>query len=250
MQVITNDIHDNELNQLNTFYNPKDIVLFDIETTGFAAETTSLYLIGCGHYTDGRWQITQWFNDDGNSEKEIIESFLRFIKGYKYLLNYNGDGFDIPYIDKKRSMLDIPIPFDELESLDLYKQIRGFKDILHLDNLKQKTIEKFIGINRLDKYSGGDLIKVYLDYLNTDNETKKKLLLQHNYEDLEGLIYCFSLMSYVKLKAGCVRVSKMAVAGRKLYFSLELDYSLPKRITTTIGNIIITGYKKEAAINV
>lgn len=250
MQVIINDTHEQALNNLNLFFEPKDICLFDIETTGFTAETTTLYLIGCGYFDDGKWKIIQWFNDDGNSEKLIIEEFLRFLKGYKYLLNYNGDGFDIPYIQKKINNYNIPIPFDEQESIDLYKQIRGFKEILHLDNLKQKTIEKFLGINRLDKYSGGDLIKVYQDYLVKNNDTAKTLLLQHNYEDIEGLMCCYSMMSYVKFKAGCVKVKKMSVIGTKLIFSIELDYPLMKRITTGTNGIVITGMGTEGTINV
>lgn len=250
MQVIINETHEQSLNNLNLFFEPKDICLFDIETTGFTAETTALYLIGCGYFEEGKWKIIQWFNDDGNSEKLIIEEFLRFLKGYKYLLNYNGDGFDIPYIQKKINSHNITIPFDEQESIDLYKQIRGFKDILHLDNLKQKTIEKFLGINRLDKYSGGDLIKVYQDFLVKNNETAKTLLLQHNYEDIEGLMCCYSMLSYVKFKAGCVKVNKMSVVGTKLIFLISLDYPLMKRITTGTNGIVITGMGTEGTINV
>ncbi len=249
MKVTTNKARHHEYNTIELFYKPEDVVLFDIETTGFTAETSMLYLIGCGYYKNGKWEIIQWFNDDGQSEKLIIEEFLRFIKGYKYLFNYNGDGFDIPFINKKRELLGIPIPFDEAESIDLYKNIRGFKDILHLDNLKQKTIEGFLGINRLDKYTGGDLIKIFQDYLKAPNEIGYKLLMQHNYEDLEGLMYCFSLLAYVKFKAGCVKVTKMSVMNKRLFFSLSLDYPLPKRIMTNINGIIISGKGSEATIN-
>lgn len=250
MQTIINETHEHELNKLELYYNPKDIVLFDIETTGFVAEASCLYLIGCGYYKDDKWQVIQWFNDDGTSEKEIIIEFLRFIKGYKYLLNYNGDGFDIPYIYKKKTQYNIPIPFDEIESIDLYKHIRGFRDILKLDNLKQKTIEGFLGINRLDKYSGGDLIKVYHNYLKNKNDNVKTLLLQHNYEDIEGLMCSFSMLSYVKFKAGCVKVLKMSVVSKKLIFSIKLDAPLPKRITVGNSGIIITAFQYEGTINV
>lgn len=250
MQIITNDAREHKYMQLSSYFNPDDVVLFDIETTGFAAEATSLYLIGCCYYHHGKWIITQWFNDDGNSEEEIIHCFMNFIKNYKFLIHYNGDGFDIPYITKKLDMYKLDYTFNSIESIDIYKQIKSFKDVLHLDNFKQKTIEKFLGINRLDKYSGGDLIKVYNDYLKENTDSGRQLLLQHNYEDLEGLVYCSSLLAYTKLKAGCFVVKKMSVRDNRLLFSLTLDYSLPKRITLGVNGIIITAYQKEATINV
>ncbi|MBE5945017.1 MAG: exonuclease [Lachnospiraceae bacterium] len=250
MQKVTNKARQHKYMLLHNFYNPEDIVAFDIETTGFAAETTNLYLIGCAYYENNEWVITQWFNNDGISEREIIIDFFQFISRFKYIFNYNGDGFDIPYLCKKVSFLSLEYSFEKIESIDLYKLIRGFKDTLHLDNLKQKSIEKFLGINRLDKYSGGDLIKVYQDYVKTPNEIGKQLLLQHNYEDLEGLIYCSSLLAYVKFKAGCFAVKKMSVRDNRLLFSLILEYPLPKRITIGLNDIIITGHQLEATINV
>lgn len=250
MQILTNDSHEQKLNIIDKFYAPSEVVLFDIETTGFAAETSTLYMIGVGYFDDNKWQIKQWFNDDNMSEQQIIEDFLEFIKEYKFLFNYNGDGFDIPYIQKKISLLGIDNSLDNIESVDLYKKIKGLKDVLHLENLKQKSIERFLSINRLDKYSGGDLIKVYQDYVKKPNEAGMQLLIQHNYEDLEGLMCCFSLMSYIKFKAGCLSVTKMSVANNRIYFSLNLEYPLPKRIAIGSKDIIVTGYGNEATINI
>ncbi len=250
MQIITNDARENKYMLLNQFYNPEDIIVFDIETTGFTAETTTLYLIGCCHYNKGSWKITQWFNDDGSSESEIISAFMDFTKKYKYLLHYNGDGFDIPYLEKKINKLKLDYSFSHIESIDLYKKIKGFKDILHLDNLKQKSVEKFLGINRLDKYTGGDLIKVYTDYLSKRDERNKQLVLQHNYEDLEGLLYSTCLLSYERFKAGCFVIKKMSVRDNRLLFSIVMDYPIPKRITLGIKDILITGFQYEATINI
>lgn len=249
MNTITNKVHDNCLLRLEDYYRPEDIVVFDIETTGFAAETTLLCMIGCSFYQDGNWMITQWFNNDGISEREILLSFMEFIKSYKYIMHYNGDGFDIPYIQKKLAHYMLDYTFDNLESVDLYKHVRQFKNILHLDNLKQKSLERFLGINRLDKYTGGDLIKVYEEYLIKHTDNGKQLLFQHNYEDLEGLMYCCCLLAYKKLKEGAFHVQKMSVKRNRLFFSLSLDYSLPKRITLGINDILITGYETEATIN-
>lgn len=249
LKVITNDARESKHLNLDLYYNPNDICLFDIETTGFAAEATTLYLIGCCYYENGKWRIKQWFNDDGLSEQVIISNFMEFISKYKYLMHYNGDGFDIPYISKKLSKLKLPYSFDSIESHDLYKKIKAFKNSIHIDNLKQKTLEKYLGINRLDKYSGGDLIKVYNDYLSKKTSNGETLLLQHNYEDLEGLLYCGCMLALTKLQTGSFTVTKMSVRDSRLLFSLSLDYPLPKRITLGINDILITGNHKEMTIN-
>lgn len=250
MLTIKNKTHDLKLNNIHLYYEPTDILIFDIETTGFIVDKTKLYMIGCAYYEAGKWQIVQWFNNDGNSEQEIIERFFGLLRDYKYVLNYNGDGFDIPYLTNKATALGIASPFFDLESIDLYKQIKSLKRCLYLDNLKQKTIEGFLSINRLDKYSGADLIKVYRDYLKTGHENLKTLLIQHNYEDIEGLICCFSMLSYLKLKAGCLHVSKMSVIENKFILTIKLDYPLPRRITVGAGDIAVTAFQNEGSITI
>ena len=40
---------------------PLERILFlDIETTGFTAKSSYLYLIGCAYYQSGRWHTIQW----------------------------------------------------------------------------------------------------------------------------------------------------------------------------------------------
>lgn len=232
------------------FYNPEKIVLFDIETTGFAAEATMLYLIGCCYYDNGSYYIRQWFNDDGESEQQILHEFYEFTYDYDYIMSYNGNGFDIPYIDKKCKKYKLANPFQGIESIDLYKIIKPYRNVFHIDNLKQKSIELYLGINRLDKYSGGDLIKIYNEYQKTHDEIKKKLLLQHNYDDIEGLLYCSCLLSISKLKQGCIKVKNMNIVKNKLVFSLDLDYPIPKRIAISSYNIVLSCNNKEATISV
>ena len=250
MQIITNEARDNKLIRVTDYFNPDEFVVFDIETTGFAANQTVIYLIGCGYYEDGKLLITQWFNDDGESELEIISTFMEFISHYKYLINYNGNGFDIPYLNKKFEENRLDYSFDDIESVDLYKIIRPFKNLLHLDDLKQKSLERLLGINRIDKYSGGDLIKIYHEFLDSDDERKRQLLLQHNFEDIEGLIYNCCLISYQKLFDKEFTLAAMHVKNNKLQFNLALNYFIPKRISTGKGDITLTGYQNEATLSV
>ena len=62
--------------------------------------------------------------------------------------------------------------------------ISGFRFLFALPDLKQKTVEQFIGLNRQDMYNGGELIKVYQEYQKNPDEKLISLLKQHNYEDV------------------------------------------------------------------
>ena len=131
-----------------------NILFFDIETTGFAAKNTSCYLIGCVYHKENNWHYIQWFADSVSDEILVIFNFFEFAQQYKYLAHFNGDGFDIPYIADKCKMLRLPYTFDNFISIDLLKASKSIKELLKLENHKQKTIETFLGIYRADKYSG------------------------------------------------------------------------------------------------
>ncbi len=146
-------------------YTWEDIIFFDIETTGFSAKNSYLYLIGCLYYKDNTWEMTQWLADDMYSESLIIKAFFQTIKSYKRLIHFNGTGFDIPFILQKCKQHSIDNMLDSIESYDLYKKIIPFKKVLPLPNYKLKTIENFAGIKRKDTYTGEDLIQIYANYL-------------------------------------------------------------------------------------
>ena len=76
----------------------KDLLFFDIETTGFSGETSQLYLIGCTYFDGFGWKLIQWFADTRQAEKELLDAFFEFLKRFKILIHFNGDRFDIPFI--------------------------------------------------------------------------------------------------------------------------------------------------------
>ena len=82
-------------------YPKEDLLFFDIETTGFSAKTSALYLIGVLFYTNDHWNTLQWFADDYQSEEALLKAFFSFIKSFQCLIHFNGTGFDIPFIEKK-----------------------------------------------------------------------------------------------------------------------------------------------------
>lgn len=173
-----------------------ELLFFDIETTGFSGDYSKLYLIGSTYYSQDSWHLIQWFADTADAEQEVLVSFFEFLSGYTTLIHFNGDGFDIPYLLKRCRAHGLPYDFSRVKSIDIYKRIKPYRRLLQLENLKQKSIERFLGIFRQDPYSGGELIQVYSDYLITHEPWLYDMLMLHNAEDLQGMPQILPILNY------------------------------------------------------
>ena len=110
---------------------PLERILFlDIETTGFTAKTSYLYLIGCAYYQAGKWHTIQWLAEDYSQEATVLHAFFEFAKLYKYLIHFNGNHFDLPFIEQKCKQLSLPYTFEGFAGIDLYKRINPYKFFL------------------------------------------------------------------------------------------------------------------------
>ncbi len=196
---------------LETIAPLEEILFMDIETTGFAAKTSKIYLIGC-LYFDGLWHEKQFFAEEYSDEKEVIEEFFSFAKSYKTLIHFNGNNFDLPFIMAKCKEFNLSCNFDNFNGIDIYRRISPYKNFLKLENCKQKTLEDFLGIEREDKFNGGDLIGIYHDYVASKDEDTKKFLLLHNFEDVKGMLEILPILSYIDLFTSKLTVTKVSAS--------------------------------------
>lgn len=183
---------------LSRLGSPESLLFFDIETTGFSGETDCVYLIGCIFYEAEAacWMMSQWFADTPESEAGLLTEFNARLKGCGKLIHFNGDAFDLPFLQKRCLRLGIPFDGFQGESVDIYRRIRPFKTMLGLESLKQKSMEEFFGICREDRYSGGQLIQIYKDYLKAPDPGSFHLLTLHNEEDLKGMCQILPVLNY------------------------------------------------------
>lgn len=259
-------------------YPLEKIIFFDIETTGFVADKSFLYLIGCCYYQENSWRLIQWFATSPAEEKDVLTSFIQFVKNYEVCIHFNGTTFDIPYITRKCKTFELDFCFQNLLSIDLYKIATSLKSLLHLDRCNQKSIEQALLLNRKDTCSGGDLIQVYANYVglakleqlqkgnrNLKEAYKKEasapsaetseqllhLLLQHNEDDLIGLQYITKLFSYQKLFDGSYAVDSLQLSPDNcICFTLELPACLPISFRVLEYGIEITGNESRCILKV
>lgn len=239
---------------------PLERVLFiDIETTGFAARSSYLYLIGCAYYLAGKWRTIQWMAENHTQEADILNAFFEFAKLYRYLVHFNGNNFDLPFITQKCQQLNLPHNFENFQGIDLYKRISPYKFFLKLPNCKQKTLEQFLGIDRKDVFSGGELIGIYHDYVKNPTEFSENALFLHNADDLKGMLETLPVLAYYDLFNQPVHAKKVqansyrdVVGGlrKELIITLSLDQSLPKLVLTNAGGCYFRGEGREATLKI
>ena len=240
-------------------YPINEVIFFDIETTGFSPETSILYMIGCIYYQQNHFICSQWFSDTMEAQKDIIIAFMEFIKNFKVLVCYNGQGFDIPYLTKKCTIYNLPYDFNNIECIDIYKYIAPYKSLFKTDNLKQKTMESFIGLSREDQYSGGELIAFYEKYLLNHSNDILDILVLHNHDDLVGMTKLISLLAYPMVFNEKLNLKKLEeinnpsydqFPNKEIHFQMELSNKVPKRVTCGNNTFYLTLYENIAELSV
>lgn len=236
-------------------YDLRKILYFDIETTGFSADSTYLYLIGCAYYKDSSFHILQWFSEGIHEEAQLLTAFFEFLKDYEVLIHYNGTSFDLPYLQRKLNLLNLNYSFDQIISFDIYKKLTPYKKLFQLKNFKLKTLEQFLNICRQDTFDGGDLIQVYQSYLGkkhyedlwtrrnpeltlpspSEAEQLLQLLLLHNSDDIQGLICLSPILFYADLFEKPFRIQQAYVEDKNLVIHFEISAKLPVAISYTNG---------------
>lgn len=235
-------------------YDCKQILLFDIETTGLSASKSYLYLIGCSYYSEDGYQLIQWFAENPNEELELLKQFVTFATSFSVCIHFNGNTFDIPYLTHKCRSYNLNPCFTEFVSIDLYRVARGLKSLLGLSRCNQTSMEERIGLKRVDQLNGRELIRIYTEYVglakleqlqnqravnsfdqdspNDPNghsaKDRRHLMLLHNEEDLLGLIKLTSLLHYEQCFTGDYQIQNIMLdAQNRICFELQAKEPFP-----------------------
>lgn len=223
-------------------------LFFDIETTGFHREREKVYLIGAGYVENEEFKILQWFCEDGN-EKDVIKDFLSFSESFIFLIHYNGLSFDLPFIEEKAKKYGFSCTISEKEQVDLYREIRPYKDFFNLSDLKLPTVERFFLRERNEQENGKSLISVYKKYLQSPSEEKEELLLKHNYYDIIHLTVLTRMFEIKDCFNDGFEIGECQVTDQYFRMTLRFKYSFPKLVQGEKFGIMYTFYDLNGELN-
>lgn len=241
MKIIVKQYLDNLIKYPVEKIDKKDSVIFlDIETTGFSSKTCMIYLIGCCYLDNGRWTLKQWLAESPADELLILKDFISFTENFSTMIHFNGNQFDLPFIANRCEKYDINFKADSMNGVDIYKRIYPYRFFLKLPNCKQKTIEEWLGIDRQDTMQGGELIPVYQEYCHSFDADALQLLLQHNADDVAGMLKVLPILLYSDFFHETYHIRKVQSNSyrdanqdkkKELLISFQFEAALPKPLS-------------------
>ncbi len=169
----------------------KESVFFDIETSGLSHKFSSIISITILLFLDNKFKICQLYCEHKIDEKDMIKYFKDLLKNKKYLITYNGNTFDIPFVMNKALLHNINLNLNDYIKIDIYNDMRILRDTIIIDNLKLKTVETYFNLKRYDTFTGEDITVLYEAYCIDPKKEFIQLILQHNYEDVFNLPLIF-----------------------------------------------------------
>lgn len=158
----------------------KDECILDIETTGLDPKRDKLVVLGLVYfdYKKNKFYIDQYFSKNDYEEIRLLQIYKEKIRDKK-LITYNGEIFDIPFLNIRliKNKLEPVWP----ENVDLYKFIKSKRKLIEFKSLKLCEIEKIVGIERNDPSRYKVISKLNEEINNRNNPWP---ILIHNKNDL------------------------------------------------------------------
>jgi len=240
------------------YFDGLKVCVMDIETTGLNPNRSQVILGGLLVPGEECAEVVQYFADREDEEKNILMAYGDALSSADVLITYNGSSFDLPFMRQRFRRRGLDYPLDHMQSFDLYRVLHYYSKMREiLPNLKQKSIEVFLGLSplRQDEISGGESVALYEEYLRSGSQAARDKVLLHNRDDLiqlasilrilekldlhrilfyEGFtVACGSKRAYVKSMTMKDKVFTVTAGTKNLdldYYSFELGYQAIHKI--------------------
>lgn len=180
----------------------KKIACLDIETTGLSAKNSYFILGALLEFQKDGYLLKQYFAESPKEELEILSHYIKAIEKIDILLTYNGKSFDIKYLSDKLKQYNLKPDFVFPLNIDIYLFLSSYSQFRrYLPNLKQKTVENFLGLwdKREDVISGAESIERYYLYIKSKDESLRSEILLHNSDDVLQLARIFPILEKTDL---------------------------------------------------
>ncbi|MGF6375703.1 uncharacterized protein YprB with RNaseH-like and TPR domain [Clostridiales Family XIII bacterium PM5-7] len=224
---------------LDLYFKDKSYAVFDIETTGLSPSTSQLILSGMLLVRGDQGEFIQIFADQVDDEKAVITETLAVLNTVDYLVTYNGKHFDLPFLERRAKHYGLD--YDTLPyNLDLYLVINGHSSLREvLPNLKQKSIEVFMGLShrRDDEISGAESVALYYRYMETKSFALEQKILLHNHDDVMQLQLLLPILAKVDIHRALFNLG------------LNTDDFLITKIRLSGHDLLVHGTQKSTPIN-
>ncbi len=176
------------------YFSGMNVIVADIETTGLSPKRAAVILGGAVLADGEKRKAVQYFADSTDDEEELLQRYAALLARGDVVVTFNGQRFDLPFLKTRMKRYGMPTAsVDRLYSLDLYRILRYHSYLPQiLPNLKQKTVEKYLGdaSQRQDEIDGAKSVELYYEYMKSEGMHRAHLMdtiLLHNRDDIVRL---------------------------------------------------------------
>ncbi|MBE6032396.1 MAG: hypothetical protein E7224_04310 [Clostridiales bacterium] len=184
------------------YFKGQRVAIFDIETTGLDYRRNRVILAAFLFLEENGFSGVQYFaNDVAMEEEEVLRACAEEFKNIDVLITYNGNRFDLPFLKTRAMVWEVPFLMNVF-SLDMYRVVRNYSTLgQFLPNLKQKTVENYLGLteDRKDEIDGAESVSLYWKYLECGDPELKRLILLHNRDDVRQLSRIMKILDKLDL---------------------------------------------------
>jgi len=172
-------------------------LFIDLETTGLSGGAgTVAFLVGCGWFDMGAFQIRQFLLTSYASERALLSAVADCFDATSLLVSYNGKTFDVPVMETRWLFHRMPPPLESVRHFDMLHPARrlwrardgsipGDRDE---GGCRLSTLERVLcEVRRVGDIPGMDIPGRYFQFLRSGDARPLEPVLEHNRLDLISL---------------------------------------------------------------
>ena len=173
---------------------PRRTVFIDLETTGLSGGAgTVAFLVGCGYFDLGAFQVRQFLLTSYSSERALLAAVSEFFDDADLIVSYNGKTFDVPVMETRWSFHRMEMPLDGVPHFDMLHPARrlwsGRAGVTGDDGgCRLSTLERVLfDVERVGDVSGFEVPSRFFRFLRSGDPRPLEPVLEHNRLDLVSL---------------------------------------------------------------
>jgi uncharacterized protein len=176
-------------------------VFIDLETTGLSGGAgTVAFLVGCGFFDIGAFQVRQFLLTSFTAERALLEAVSQFVEDADLIVTYNGKTFDVPVMETRWGFHRMEMPLDGVPHFDALHAARRLwktraedpSTTLRAgaagDGCRLTALERALfDVRRIGDVPGFEIPSRFFRFLRSGDPRPLEPVLEHNRLDLVSL---------------------------------------------------------------
>lgn len=171
-------------------------IFIDLETTGLSGGAGTLaFLVGCGYFDLGAFQVRQFLLPSHSSERALLAAVAEFLDGADLIVTYNGKTFDVPVMETRWMFHRLEMPAiggeDGVPHFDMLHPARRLWRNRTSDDeggCRLSTLERTLfDVRRVGDVPGMEIPARFFGFVRSGNPLPLEPVLEHNRIDLVSL---------------------------------------------------------------